>query len=92
MADKDTKNTSMDNIGSTTDYAKQAFTHVYNSDPAEFNKVAQQAIKNAVREKIKTIRGEIRDELADKILAQEKNTPAPVMSTTVVSPAPAKKD
>ena len=64
------------------DYARKAFAAVYNEDPATFNKIAQQAIKDVVREKIKTIRGEIRDELTNRLLAKDGGT-TPVVAANV---------
>jgi hypothetical protein len=78
--------------------AKAAFSAVYNSDPAEFNRIAQQAIKDKVREKIKTMRGEIRDQVTDRLIIKDSGTtqpeaaPAqPVAATPAATPAPAKK-
>lgn len=56
--------------------AKAAFAAIYSENPAEFNTIAQEAIKNAVREKIRTIRGEIRDEMTDRLLVKDSDKPS----------------
>jgi NAD(P)H-hydrate repair Nnr-like enzyme with NAD(P)H-hydrate dehydratase domain len=58
----------------TREMAKVAFSAVYNSDPAEFNRIAQEAIKDAVKSKIQTMRGEIRDQVTNTLLVKDSGT------------------